>query len=215
MTKGQMLFEATRRPTQRGEWSLLGDSEKGHFESAAVRYEEALATVVNENACDACMGAGSDPDCMCGGSGKMSQAARYLRETVIKLIRERDEARLQVRELESRLGNTEAKLESASVVEHKAVEALVTAEHERDEARNAMHRREEEVVAARCERDEARAQLADVAARQRLDTAGAACAALTDLAYGAEEAVHVRDVLMARPLVTDDARDLTGKEVES
>ena len=139
---------------------------------------------------------------------------------VAELERERDEARaaaarLQVRELESRLGNTEAKLESASVVEHKAVEALVTAEHERDEARNAMHRREEEVVAARCERDEARAQLADVAARQRLDTAGAACAALTDLAYGAEEAVHVRDVLMARPLVTDDARDLTGKEVES
>lgn len=49
-------------------------------------------------------------------------------------VTERDAARLQARELESRLGNTEAKLENASIVEHKAVEALVVAERERDEA---------------------------------------------------------------------------------
>jgi len=141
-------------------------------------------------------------------------------------VTERDAARLQARELEGRLGNTAAKLENASIVEHKAIEALVVAERERDEALAAYASTREASIAqvnfanAEAQRFqamflEAKAANASVAARQREDTAGAACAALTDLAYGAEEAVHVRDVLMARPLVTDDARDLTGKEVES
>jgi len=42
----------------------------------------------SENTCDACAGTGkpiSGKPCMCGGSGKMSDAAKYLRKEVFRL----------------------------------------------------------------------------------------------------------------------------------
>jgi len=50
-------------------------------EKAALKRE--CAELRHENMCDACAGTGtptSGPGCMCGGSGKMSDAAHYLRE---------------------------------------------------------------------------------------------------------------------------------------
>lgn len=41
-TKGEILFDATRRPHQRGSWALLSDDEKGHFERAARVFMGAL-----------------------------------------------------------------------------------------------------------------------------------------------------------------------------
>lgn len=49
-----------------------------------------------ENICDACAGTGSPVSklpCMCGGTGKMSRAAIYLREEMNKLRAQRDAAR--------------------------------------------------------------------------------------------------------------------------
>lgn len=45
--------------------------------------QQRIAELERENMCDACAGTGkpaSGEPCMCGGSGKMSDAARYLRE---------------------------------------------------------------------------------------------------------------------------------------
>src|SRR5258706_3163690 len=47
------------------------------------RLASALTAAQEENKCDACMGRGiptSHLPCMCGGTGKASDAARYLRE---------------------------------------------------------------------------------------------------------------------------------------
>ncbi len=35
------------------------------------------------NDCDACMGTGNNPNCMCGGTGSMAKAALYLREQLV------------------------------------------------------------------------------------------------------------------------------------
>lgn len=55
-----------------------------------------------ENMCDACGGNGvpvSLAPCMCGGTGKMSDAARILRRDLIDAIAERDAARAECERL--------------------------------------------------------------------------------------------------------------------
>lgn len=53
-------------------------------------------TLEAENQCDACAGTGqpvSGKPCMCGGTGRMSDAARYLREQLQLALSQRDAAR--------------------------------------------------------------------------------------------------------------------------
>ncbi len=53
-TLGQKLFEATRRPHQRGDWSLITHDEKGHFERSAQKFIEMLAPVQPQTHCTSC-----------------------------------------------------------------------------------------------------------------------------------------------------------------
>ena len=57
-----------------------------------------------ENMCDACAGTGaptSGRPCQCGGTGKMSDAADYLRKEVLRLTKERDDAHFAIEEVRS------------------------------------------------------------------------------------------------------------------
>lgn len=51
---------------------------------------ESIERLQAENICDACCGTGKAPsgDCMCGGTGRMSDAAIYLREELVSLRRQ-------------------------------------------------------------------------------------------------------------------------------
>lgn len=62
-------------------------SEACGCESRAILRSQ-LAEAESENQCDACGGSGtpvSGPPCMCGGTGKMSEAARNLRQELVNL----------------------------------------------------------------------------------------------------------------------------------
>jgi hypothetical protein len=70
-----------------GEWDTLGTRCEDCPSAPAPLAGETPET----DLCDACGGTGkpvSGLKCMCGGSGKMSDAARYLRERVVELERE-------------------------------------------------------------------------------------------------------------------------------
>lgn len=61
---------------------------------------------VAENMCDACAGTGtpnSGLPCMCGGTGKMSDAARYLREQLVSKEAELSQERAKVTKLRAKL----------------------------------------------------------------------------------------------------------------
>lgn len=79
-------------------------------ENAALRARiEALETY---NACDACVGGACPPvgKCMCGGSGKMSDAAHYLRERFVATEKEREALRSQLPSDAERVMREAAKL---------------------------------------------------------------------------------------------------------
>ena len=60
-----------------------GSPSDYHSSRQKAALEKECAELRAENMCDACAGLGtptSGPGCMCGGSGKMSDAAHYLRE---------------------------------------------------------------------------------------------------------------------------------------
>ena len=65
-------------------------ADRAEYISAA---EAEIAALKAENMCDACAGSGkpiSGAPCMCGGTGRMSGAARYLREQMLALKAEVD-----------------------------------------------------------------------------------------------------------------------------
>ena len=69
----------------------------------ASQLERELRAACEENRCDACAGTGkpvSGLPCMCAGSGKMSDAARYLRAVLLNTCKERDNLKIRVQELE-------------------------------------------------------------------------------------------------------------------
>ena len=68
----------------------------------SIKLREENARLRGDNTCDACAGTGtptSGLQCMCGGTGRMSDAARYLRERLY-------EANMRIFELEQRLADT-------------------------------------------------------------------------------------------------------------
>ena len=55
---------------------------------AILTYRKTIEELEADNMCDVCAGTGkplSNKPCMCGGTGKMSDAARYLRRELTKL----------------------------------------------------------------------------------------------------------------------------------
>ncbi len=89
MVEGQLL--EARTLLGRMEMNLAGQSEKivqliherNEAREACDKSEREHDAAHRANICDACGGSGvpvSGPGCMCGGSGKMSDAAHYLRE---------------------------------------------------------------------------------------------------------------------------------------
>jgi hypothetical protein len=70
-----------------GGWGVVNEKSPAVFRYAA-RLRQEMEELRAQNECDACGGTGkpiSGLDCMCGGTGKMSDAARYLREKVVHL----------------------------------------------------------------------------------------------------------------------------------
>lgn len=77
MTQKTMLLELKKRVL-----ALIEEHE---------RIQKDLEQALSENVCDVCFGTGipeSGHPCMCGGSGKMSEAALYLRESLVVANRE-------------------------------------------------------------------------------------------------------------------------------
>jgi hypothetical protein len=69
----------------------------------ATRLRGALAEALRENCCDSCVGTGlptNGSPCMCGGTGKMSDAAQYLRVQLVTALRAWDEEMLRLKACE-------------------------------------------------------------------------------------------------------------------
>lgn len=89
-----LAMEAAREIVSlNGIYNLLtrGDTEGAEVDIAPIiqaAIDEATGELRIENICDACVGTGkpiSGLDCMCRGTGRMSEAARFLRERVVAL----------------------------------------------------------------------------------------------------------------------------------
>ena len=100
--------------------ALLRDDNRAISECAAScieRLSAALKAAESENACDVCCGTG-DPGtgapCMCGGTGRMSDAARALRGMLVgHESRRADDDRSTIADLSRRLAESEGDYENA------------------------------------------------------------------------------------------------------
>ena len=81
------IHELRRELRKTIEWVAERSYDAGKSCSDVILLQARLDSALSENKCDACGGTGvpiSKIKCMCGGTGKMSDAARYLRKELIK-----------------------------------------------------------------------------------------------------------------------------------